>query len=40
LAQLSIPNGTVWQVTDPGQDADKRMKALKIKPQKPLLGLS
>jgi len=40
LAQLSSPNGTVWQVTDPGQDADKRLKALKLKPPKPLLSLS
>ena len=39
LAQLSSPNGTVWQVTDPGQDADKRLKALKLKPPKPLINL-
>jgi len=39
LAQLSSPNGTVWQVTDPGLNADKRLKALKIKPPKPLLSL-
>ena len=40
LAQLSSPNGTVWQVTDPGLEADKRLKALKIKPPQPLLSLS
>lgn len=40
LAQLSSPNGTVWQVTDPGQDADKCLKALNLKPPKPLLSLS
>jgi hypothetical protein len=40
LAQLSSPNGSVWQVTDPGHDADKRLKALNIKPPQPLLGLS
>ena len=39
LAQLSSPNGTVWQVTDPGPEADKRLKALNIKPPQPLLSL-
>jgi transposase len=39
LAQLSSPNGTVWQVTDPGLEADNRLKALKIKPPQPLLSL-
>jgi hypothetical protein len=39
LAQLSSPNGTVWQVTDPGLGAGKRLNALKIKPPKPLLSL-
>ncbi len=32
LAQLSSPNGTVWQVTEPAADAANRLKALKIKP--------
>jgi len=40
LAQLSSPNGTVWQVTEPGREADNRLKALKIKPPQPLLSLS
>jgi hypothetical protein len=40
LAQLSSPNGTVWQVTDPGLEAGKRLKLLKIKPPQPLLNLS
>jgi hypothetical protein len=39
LAQLPSPNGTVWQVTDPGLEAGKRLKALKIKPPQPLLSL-
>ena len=32
LAQLSSPNGTVWQVTEPTAEAANRLKALKIKP--------
>ena len=40
LAQLSSPNGTVWQVTDPGLEAGKRLKLLKIKPPQLLLNLS
>jgi transposase len=39
LAQLSSPNGTVWQVTDPGPEAGKRLKLLKIKPPQPLISL-
>jgi hypothetical protein len=38
LAQLSSPNGTVWQVTDPDLEAGKRLKGLKIKPPQPLLS--
>ena len=30
LAQLSSPNGTVWQVTEPAPAASKRLKSLKI----------
>lgn len=40
LAQLSSPNGTVWQVTDPGPDAAKRLKRLKIKNPPPILELA
>ncbi|WP_456299407.1 hypothetical protein [Nitrococcus mobilis] len=40
LAQLSSPNGTVWQVTEPAQAAAKRLKALKIKAPAPLLDLA
>jgi transposase len=39
LALLSSPNGRVWQVTEPSKDAAKRLKALKIKPPKPILSL-
>jgi transposase len=39
LALLSSPNGRVWQVTEPSTDAAKRLKALKIKPPKPILNL-
>ena len=39
LAQLFSPNGRVWQVTEPSPDAAKRLKALKIKPPKPILNL-
>ena len=30
LARLLGPNGTIWQVTEPGPDARKRLKSLKI----------
>jgi hypothetical protein len=40
LAQLSSPNGTIWQVTDPSDAASKRLKELKIKPPAPILDLS
>ena len=40
LAQLSSPNGTVWQVTDPSDSAVNRLKKLKIKPPQPVLELS
>ena len=39
LAQLSSPNGRVWQVTEPSPDAANRLKLLKIKPPKPILNL-
>jgi len=39
LAQLSSPNCRVWQVIEPSPDAVNRLKALKIKPQKPILNL-
>jgi len=40
LAQLSSPNGAVWQVTEPGPDAANRLKRLKIKNPPPLLDLA
>lgn len=40
LAQLSSPNGTLWQVTEPGADAAKRLKRLKIKNPPPILELA
>ena len=39
LAQLSSPNGTVWQVTEPTQAAANRLKAQKIKAPPPILSL-
>jgi hypothetical protein len=39
LAQLSSPNGTVWQVTEPTPEAAKRLKSLQIKPPAPVLRL-
>ena len=39
LAQLSSPNGTVWQVTEPTAEAANRLKALKIKPPPAVLRL-
>jgi len=40
LAQLSSPNGTVWQVTEPGPSANKRLKSLRIPPPPPVLKLT
>jgi len=40
LAQLSSPNGTVWQVTEPPPDALKRLKSLKIPKPPPILHLA
>jgi transposase len=40
LAQLSSPNGTVWQVTDPSSDASKRLKSLQIKKPAPILQVA
>ena len=37
LAQLSSPNGTVWQVTEPTESARKRLKSLQIDNPPPLL---
>lgn len=37
LAQLLTPNGQVWQVTEPGPEASKRLKQLGIGPPKPVL---
>lgn len=37
LAQLLTPNGRVWQVTEPGPEAAKRLKQLGIPPPKPVL---
>jgi transposase len=39
LALLSSPNGRIWQVTEPSQDAASRLKLLQIKPPKPILDL-
>lgn len=39
LAQLSSPNGTIWQVTEPAPDAAKRLKTLKIPKPPPILKL-
>ena len=39
LAQLSGPNGDLWQVTEPCQNASKRLKSLQIKPPPPILDL-
>ena len=40
LAQLSSPNGAVWQVTEPTAEAAKCLKALQIKPPPAVLGLA
>ena len=40
LAQLSSPNGTVWQVTEPAPDALKRLKSLQIHKPPPILHLA
>jgi Transposase DDE domain len=40
LAQLSSPNGTVWQVTEPAPAADKRLKLLQIAKPPPLLDIA
>lgn len=40
LAQLSSPNGTVWQVTEPTVEASKRLKSLKINKPPPILSLA
>jgi hypothetical protein len=39
LALLLSPHGRVWQVTEPSQDAAKRLKTLRIPPPKPILNL-
>lgn len=40
LAQLSSPNGTVWQVTQPSPAATKRLNCLKIPEPAPLLDVA
>jgi len=40
LAQLSSPNGAVWQVTEPSANALKHLKALKIPKPPPILQLT
>ena len=40
LAQLSSPNGTVWQVTESPPDALNRLKSLKIPKPPPILHLA
>ena len=40
LAQLSSPNGTVWQVTEPSPEALKRLKSLEIPKPPPVLKLA
>jgi hypothetical protein len=40
LAQLSSPNGSVWQVTEPGPAASKRLKSLEIPEPSPLLDVA
>ena len=40
LAQLSSPNGTVWQVTEPSSDAAKHLKSMKIPKPPPILKLA
>ena len=37
LAQLLSPNGTVWQVTEPGSSAATRLKSLQINKPPPIL---
>ena len=37
LAQLLSPNGTVWQVTEPGPEASNRLKSLEINKPPPIL---
>jgi hypothetical protein len=39
LAQLSSPHGRVWQVTEPGPAASKRLKSLHIQEPSPLLDV-
>jgi len=39
LAQLSSPNGMVWQVTEPAPAASKRLKSLQINNPPPLLDI-
>lgn len=40
LAQLSSPNGVVWQVTEPAPETAKRLKSLQISPPPPILKLA
>jgi len=38
LARLSGPNGTIWQVTEPGTAARKRLKSMEIPNPPAILG--
>ena len=40
LAQLSGPNGTLWQVTEPRQNARKHLKSLQMDKPPPILKLA
>ena len=40
LAQLLSPHGTVWQVTEPTEQATKRLKSLRIPPPPPVLSIA
>lgn len=40
LAQLLSPDGEVWQVTEPGPKAAKRLKTLKIPPPAPIARMT
>jgi len=39
LGHFSTPNGDLWQVTEPGAAAAKRMKSLNIPPPPPITGI-
>jgi hypothetical protein len=37
LAELSSPDGTIWQITEPAEEAANRLKLLKINKPPPIL---